>query len=272
MDDQSGQQADFGARDGMWTTQQVASLSGVTSRTLRHYDDIGLLVPTATGAGGIRIYDRDCLLRLQQILLLREFDLSLGEIQQILAGHRDELAALREQRDRLDERADRLVRLRQTIDNTITSLEDGRTMNAARLFDGFDPEKQEEYEEQLLATGFADIQRHIDESWRRIGEMTVDGAAQITQRFADVEEGVTLLLREGADPGDELVQQWIAVHYGIVCKFWTPDARSYTGLGDTYVTHPDFKARYDAHDERLAAFLRDAMALYATQTLAVAQS
>ena len=196
MNDQSGQQADFGARDGTWTTQEVASLSGVTSRTLRHYDDIGLLVPTATGAGGIRIYDRDCLLRLQQILLLREFDLSLGEIQQILAGHRDELAALREQRDRLDERADWLVRLRQTIDNTITSLEDGRTMNAARLFEGFDPKKQKGVRRTVAGDR---IRRHPATHRRKLAAHRRDDGGRCRADHSAICRcggGVTLLLRE----------------------------------------------------------------------------
>ena len=64
----------------------------------------------------------------------------------------------------------------------------------------------------------------------------------------------------------------VALHYAIVCKFWTPDAQAYAGLAELYVTHPDFKARYDAHDESLAEFLRDAMVVYATRNLAVAES
>ena len=86
------------------------------------------------------------------------------------------------------------------------------------------------------------------------------------------EVAVTELLLGGADPGNELVQQFVGLHYGIVCKFWTPDAQAYTGLGEMYVTHPDFRARYDAHDVRLAEFLRDAMEIYATREWAVAES
>ena len=64
-----------------WSIQDIARLAGTTSRTLRHYDDIGLLQPSRIGANGYRYYDRDALVRLQRILLLR--DLGLG-----LAGHR----------------------------------------------------------------------------------------------------------------------------------------------------------------------------------------
>ena len=102
--------------------------------------------------------------------------------------------------------------------------------------------------------------------------MSTDDAAAISQGYTDVEVAVTHLLRGGASPGDEIVQELIALHFAIVCKFWTPDAQAYAGLAEMYVTHPDFKARYDAHDESLAEFLRDAMVVYATRNLAVAES
>ena len=59
-----------------WSVQQIATLAGTTSRTLRHYDDVGLLKPSRTGNNGYRYYGQDALVRLQRILLLR--DLGLG--------------------------------------------------------------------------------------------------------------------------------------------------------------------------------------------------
>ena len=65
-------------RPTTWTTAQVARMSKVTSRTLRHYDQIGLLEPARVGANGYRFYEQAQLRRLQQILLLRE--LGLGDL------------------------------------------------------------------------------------------------------------------------------------------------------------------------------------------------
>ena len=62
----------------MNTVKQVAALSGVTPRTLHHYDAIGLLKPSRVGDNGYRWYDEEALLRLQQILLYRELGLGLG--------------------------------------------------------------------------------------------------------------------------------------------------------------------------------------------------
>jgi len=74
----------MGTRD--WSIQEIARLAGTTSRTLRHYDDIGLLPPSRIAANGYRHYDEQALVRLQRILLLRELGLGLPQIAQVLAA------------------------------------------------------------------------------------------------------------------------------------------------------------------------------------------
>ena len=66
--------------------QQVAKLAGTTSRTLRHYDDIGLLPPSRIGHNGYRYYDEATLIRLQRVLLLRELGLGLPQIAEVIAA------------------------------------------------------------------------------------------------------------------------------------------------------------------------------------------
>lgn len=190
----------------------------------------------------------------------------------MLDGERDQLTALHEHRDRLRSAAARLEKLERTVDTTIAALEAGRNMSVAEIFDGFDPQRQVEFEADLVERFGVEIRDRIEESWAQLAQMSSDDAAAVSQGYTDVEVAVTELLRSDADPGNELVQQLVAVHYEIVCKFWTPDANAYAGLGELYVTHPDFRARYDAHDPRLAEFLRDAMAIYATHELTVAES
>ncbi len=67
-----------------WSIQEIARLAGTTSRTLRHYDDIGLLPPSRIAANGYRHYDAAALVRLQRILLLRELGLGLPQIGEVL--------------------------------------------------------------------------------------------------------------------------------------------------------------------------------------------
>ena len=68
----------------MMTVKQVSELTGVSIRTLRYYDEIGLLPPASHTEGGYRLYDDTVLERLQQILLFRELDFTLKDIKRIV--------------------------------------------------------------------------------------------------------------------------------------------------------------------------------------------
>ena len=92
-----------------WPIQEIARLTGTTSRTLRHYDAIGLLPPTSIAPNGFRCYDETALLRLQRILLLKELGLPLASIAEMLDRRDDpvealtqHLVALGRERDRID--------------------------------------------------------------------------------------------------------------------------------------------------------------------------
>ncbi|HTN58440.1 MAG TPA: MerR family transcriptional regulator, partial [Protaetiibacter sp.] len=99
--------------------QEVARLTGVTSRTLRHYDDIGLVRPSTTGAGGIRYYDADALVRLQRVLLLRDLGLGLPAIAEVLAGETRDVQALHAHREWLRQERQRLARQIASVEATI---------------------------------------------------------------------------------------------------------------------------------------------------------
>ena len=88
-----------------WPIAEVARMSGVTARTLRHYDEIGLLPPARIGANGHRYYEEHQLLRLQQILVLRALGVGLPEIGRVLSEQVDEVEALRGHHRRLSPNA-----------------------------------------------------------------------------------------------------------------------------------------------------------------------
>jgi DNA-binding transcriptional MerR regulator len=249
-------------------------MSGVTSRTLRYYDEIGLLPPARAGANGYRYYEREQLLRLQQIMLLRELGLGLATIAKVLAGEADMAVSLQRHREWLLAERDRIDQLVHTMDATLADLElakaggenGDQAMKAEELFEGFDPARQARYEAELVERYGPDVREHIDESWRRIDTWTRQDADAVGKGFVDVEKRLTALLVEGATVDEPRVLDVVAEHYEIVKKFWTPNAEQYAGLGELYVEHPDFRARYDAHHPRLAEFLRDAIAAYAFRT------
>ena len=101
----------------MYTVQKLASLAGVTPRSLHYYDEIGLLPPARIAENGYRYYDEGSLLRLQQILLYRELDLPLAEIKRILDGEAfDALISLRGHQETLRQRIKRTEKLIASID------------------------------------------------------------------------------------------------------------------------------------------------------------
>ena len=251
-----------------WSIVEVARHAGVSSRTLRHYDDVGLVPPAYVGANGYRYYDQDALLRLQEVLLLRELGLPLDAIRRILDATSDRTAVLREHHAALLAERDRLDRLATTVRRTIDMREGGTAMGPEELFEGFDADKQREYEAELVDRYGASVQEKIDESWRRVGRMSKDDAVRIQADLAVRDAEYAALLDAGVAPDDARTQAVTASHYAWVCQFWTPDAEAFAGLGDLYVDSPDFHARYEAVRPGLAEYVRDAMAAYAVESLA----
>src|SRR5690554_4444275 len=131
-----------------WSIQQIARLSGTTSRTLRHYDDIGLLPPTRIGHNGYRYYDQNALSRLQRILLLRDLGLGLEAIGRVLHGQSDNTDALRTHLRWLQLEQQRLDRQIAAVETTITKMEGGEQLMADEMFDGFDHTQYKEEVEQ----------------------------------------------------------------------------------------------------------------------------
>jgi DNA-binding transcriptional MerR regulator len=250
-----------------WSIVEVARFAGVSSRTLRHYDDLGLVPPAYVGGNGYRYYDDAALGRLQEVLVLRELGLPLDSIARLLDGTQDRVAVLREHHAALLRERDRLDRLAATVARTLEAREGGEPMDPRELFDGFDAEKQQGYEAQLVERYGPSAQAKIDESWRRIGTLTKEDAARIQAELAERDEAYAALLDAEVEPDDPRVQVVTAGHYAWVCQFWTPDADAFAGLGDLYVDSPDFKARYDAVRPGLAEYVRDAMAVYAVTSL-----
>jgi len=256
-----------------WSIVEVARQAGVSSRTLRHYDDLGLVRPAFVGANGYRYYGRPELLRLQEVLVLRELGLSLDAVARVLDGSTDRVVALRAHRRALLVERDRLARLADTVARTVAQIEaeqrgeDVVRMGPEELFAGFDPERQEQYEAELVERYGPSAQERIDESWRSIGRMSPADAAKVTADLAQRDAAYAELMGAGVDVADPRVQAVTARHHAWVCQFWTPDAEAFAGLGDLYVEHPDFRARYEAVRPGLAEYVRDAMAVYAVESL-----
>jgi DNA-binding transcriptional MerR regulator len=122
----------------MYTVKRLAKLAGVSPRTLRYYDQIGMLKPDAYGDNGYRYYSEDALQQLQQILFFRELDFSLEDIRKIVSSPDfDRLQALEIHRAALKERKQHIDVLIHTIDQTILHLKGKSDMSEKQYFEGF---------------------------------------------------------------------------------------------------------------------------------------
>ncbi len=242
-------------------------MSGVTSRTLRYYDELGLLPPAGVGSNGYRYYEPEDLLRLQEILVLRELDLGLHEIAEILDQQRDPLEALRGHYQRLLIERDRLAQVVCTVARTIDELEarKGATPmtqinRPENLFEGFDPSPYD-----------AAARERWPEEWEESKRFTDTLSAEDTQRMQREQTEAMIrmaeLMASGADVGDPAVQAEIDSAYRALCQMWTPSAGAFKSLGRAYVDDPQLAATYKKIAPGLAEYYRDAMSVYADTRL-----
>ena len=181
-----------------YTVKQVAKLSGVSIRTLHHYDEIGLLKPACVGANGYRYYGRDELLRLQQILFHRELGFALDEIRKVLStADFDRKSALRAHRKRLVSEIERYRRLVRTLDATLAALEGKADMNDKILYRGFSPEKQQQYEAWLVNRLGSQVQGRIDEAKAKMKEWSQADFDRHLQEAEDIEIALAHAMADG---------------------------------------------------------------------------
>jgi DNA-binding transcriptional MerR regulator len=251
-----------------WSIQQIAKLTGTTSRALRHYGELGLLAPSRVGANGYRYYDATALVRLQRILLLRELGLGLATIAQVLERDTTQQQALESHLAWLRDEQHRLERQIRSVESTLDALEKGEQPMAEQMFDGFDHTvHKEEVEQRWGAKAYADGDRW----WRGMSEQ--DRAAW-QQRSSDLAAAWIVVAESGVTPDSPEAQavaarhaEWLRSVPGTPADSGDPaDLAGYLrGLGEMYVADPRFGANYatargGAHG---AEFVRDALSAYA---------
>ena len=240
------------------TVRALARLSGVSVRTLHHYDQIGLLKPACVGANGYRYYGREELLRLQQILFHRELEFPLEAIAQVLARPDfDRVEALRRHRAKLSAQLARYRRLLKTLDATLAALEGDKDMDDQQLYRGFSPEKQAEFEAWLVERYGERIRPIVAESKAVTKDWSDAEKDAFAAEFSDIERDLGHALASGLPADSEGVRAILRRHHAWVTRGWTsaPDARAYAGLADLYLQHPHFHARYEAVQPGLSEYL-----------------
>ncbi|MFA7265829.1 MAG: MerR family transcriptional regulator [Candidatus Nanopelagicales bacterium] len=238
--------------------QEVAQLIGTTSRTLRHYDDIGLLPPSHVGSNGYRYYDQASLTRLQRILLLRQLGLGLAQISDVLDGSRDDAVALEDHATWLRNEQERLGRQLASVERSITALKEGTELMPEQMLDGFDHvQYRDEVEQRWGQQAYVES----DEWWRGLTPSAKD----------DFKLRTDALMKEwiaAAESGDatdsEATQALAARHVDWLSIGWggrRPTGEQVAGLAEMYVVDERFTVNFGGATG--ATYARDALVHYA---------
>lgn len=226
---------------------EAAQRLGVSVRTLRHYDEIGLVKPTETGENGYRYYDREALALLQQVLFYRELDLPLKEIKPLLqAPETERRRALLAHRHLLELKKQQLEGLLRLVDDTLG----GKPMTKPNITQAdIDAAKEQYAQEAKERWGHTD-------AWKQSQGKTPDAAGMeaIFRGFAALRD---------TDPAGPEAQAQVAVWQQFICdNMYHCTKEILAGLGQMYVCDERFTANLDKYGEGTAAFMSQAIKIY----------
>jgi DNA-binding transcriptional MerR regulator len=248
-----------------YTAYNLAKLAGITVKTLYHYDKIGLLKPIDRSEAGYRYYGKAELLRLQQILFLKELDFPLERIKMILSDPNfDTLDALNDQKKLLFDKLTRLQKLLNTIDKTINDLKNNKGGNIMlsdeELYDGFETGKAMEYRKEAKDRWGADS---VTESENRLKKLGRKGFELVKQQGIEITQNLASFMDK--HPGHPDVQDCIAQYHKYLGNFYEVSKERLLGLGNLYVDDPRFTAYYDKFKPGLAVFVKKAIEYYVNE-------
>lgn len=250
------------------TVKQLAAISGVTVRTLHHYDEIGLLKPAHIGANGYRYYGRAEMLRLQRILFHRELGVPLGDIAGLLELEgADQVGVLMRHREKLAAERERFRILIETIDRTVADLKGETPMPNADLYRGFSAEKQAEYEAWLIERYGDPMKDDIARSRKAMAKMSEAEQQAVMDQLRDIETALAEGMKRGLEPASDAIDKVITRHRAWVAAAWDKPCplEAYAGLADMYASHPDFVKRYETIAPGFTDFLVAAMKAHAAK-------
>ncbi|MDF2484735.1 MAG: MerR family transcriptional regulator [Herbinix sp.] len=247
-----------------YTVQKLSQIAGISTRTLRYYDEIGILKPARINSSKYRIYGQIEVDRLQQILLYREMGVNLDTIQEIMSSKTfDEMAALQEHLAKLLAQRKQIDMLINNVEMTIESREGRRIMKDNEKFEGFKKKLVEDNEKKY---GTEIREKYGDEAVQASNAKMMNMTKEKYEEFEKLSQEVLDTLEAAfatGDPAGELGQktadlhrQWLGYTWGSYSK------EAHAGLAQMYVDDERFTAFYDKKQPGMAVFLRDAILVY----------
>jgi len=247
-----------------YTANKLAKMSGVSTRTLRYYDEIGLLKPLKVAPSGYRIYGQSEVDRLQQILFYKELDFPLESIKELLsASGFDREKAFLNHLTELEVKKRRLDSLIQNVTKSISAMKGEISMTDNEKFEGFKQSLIDENEQKFgaeIREKYGD--QAIDESNANLMGLSKEQYDKGEQLRLSLEETLKYAFETG-DPAGELAQRACDIHRQWLCVFYPKYSKEYhRNLAEMYVADERFRKNYDKLAPGCTEFLRDAINIY----------
>ena len=250
-----------------YTIKKLSQLAGVSSRTLRYYDEIGLLKPCRVSSTGYRIYGEKEVDLLQQILLYRSMDIKLEDIKEIIYNKDFDInKSLIEHRERLISRRKQLDLLIQTVEKTIDYNKGEIEMSNKEKFEGFKKQALEEnerkYGKEIREKYGEKIIEESNKKWLNMTEEDMKKMQNIEKEmFEALEEVIKTkdLESEAAKKVYEKHKEWLTFSWP------TYSSEAHVGLAEMYVADERFAKYYNdaAGTKEATETLRDCIVKYA---------
>lgn len=243
---------------------KLSQIAGVSTRTLRYYDEIGILKPARTNSSGYRIYGQTEVDLLQQIMFYRELGVNLDVIKEIItSGEFDEMKALQDHLVKLLAQRQQLEVLIENVTRTMEYKKGNLKMNDKEKFEGFKKKLVEDNEQKYgkeIREKYGEEQ--VEKSNRKMLNMTKEQYEAFEKLTQEVLDTLDAAYATG-DPAGELAQKAADLHRQWLCYTWSSYSKeAHLGLAQMYVEDERFTAYYDKKQPGTAAFLRDAVMIY----------
>ena len=247
-----------------YTVKSLAKLAGISSRTLRYYDEINLLKPCRVNSSGYRIYGEEEVDTLQQIMFYKEMGLPLEKIKEIISNKDfNQKNALIAHRNKLKEEQLRIEALLRNVEKTIKSMEGDLVMSDKEKFEGFKRNLIEKNEKQYgkeIREKYGN--KAVDESISKLSESEWNDLESLSKK---VNESIKKAMILG-DSNSEEAREAVKLHKAWLDHYGNYSKEAHIGLGEMYVYDDRFKKYYDDNvGEGAAEFLRDAIKNYYNQ-------
>ncbi|AKU19233.1 transcriptional regulator [Luteipulveratus mongoliensis] len=242
----------------MLTVGQVAETFGVTVRTLHHYDQIGLLVPSERSSAGYRLYTEEDLTRLQHIVVYRRLEMPLDEIATLLESG-DVATHLRRQREAVMARLDEMEGLVAAIDNALEKTMADQPMTTDDMKQLFGDSYEDYQEEARERWGESDA---FKESKRRTKSYTKADWLTIKAEADQIQGQLAQLFKDGVIADSAEAMDGVEAHRLHITRwFYDVSPQFHRNLGDMYIADPRYTEAYDGSFDApgFALWVRDAI-------------